>query len=307
MIDLFCQKKEVIDMKEVLKQAIEEIADPLVGGSMLEKKSERTLIIESLSDGKSTNKTSKNVIGDKKPRKHREIRENLLEWKNNDFSMYMSQIYIKKYNDVWQFSLINITMYLDKIKDKLDGVLGFCDNITFKDYIDYFFSVWADDYKKGMLTLKSFIYSTPIRAFASQYNYRERVKEYNQLHEQSAKSAIFVSNKRLREAFLLGSEHFVLEYGLILPINWLVVCDDRELKEAANYVAKAMYSLYQKGRIDDVFTATKKYSPYPKWLFFKDHKILINSLQKKTGNNFSLEIKFTGNKGFSFLRSQNSL
>ncbi len=303
MIDLFAPKKDVIDMKKVLIQAIQDVGDPLVENDTpsQDKKTERTLIIESLS-------TPSVKKGIPKPKKYRKIRDDLLEWKNNDFALYISKKYISEYHDVWQFPLMSITMYLDRIKDKIDNVLGFCDNITFKDYVDYFFKNWSDDYKNkhktAMLTLKSFTYSAPIKGFVSQYHYRDRVKAYNKEHDKTVKSAVFVNNKRLREAFLLGAEHFVLEYGLVLPVNWMVVCDDRELKEAANYIAKAMYSLYQKGRLEEIFIATKKYAPYPKWLFFKDHQILINSLNKKTNNSFRLDIDFTGDKGFSFLRSK---
>ena len=64
------------------------------------------------------------------------------------------------------------------------------------------------------------------------------------------------------------------------------------LKSAANEVAKSAYKLFSDGLIDKVLDNTKKYSPYPDWVVFKQPSVILLALGKKIGKDLNVDVSF---------------
>jgi hypothetical protein len=206
--------------------------------------------------------------------------DDLLEWSNRDFSLYIKNKYRKRYSSHWSPSIPSITLRLNNIKEVIDDLVGFCDNITFKDYIDFFFSEWADYWRsknKGkVLYLTVFYDKQSVKDFASKYDYQSSVKNYLNDNKTEADSPkmLSLSNKMMEQSHLLGISNLVEEYGIILSANWLIYKRNYDGDDVIKQMHKALLSLHKKKILSKAIEATEKYSPYPSRFLFKD----INSL-----------------------------
>ena len=232
------------------------------------------------------------------------IKINLAEWTNRDFGLYVKQQYYKKFKHEWSPTATNITIYFNNIKEAVNDIVGFCDNIVMKEYIDYFFSKWAEFYRdksKNILYLNSFKKPDAISDFYSIYNYTNSIKKYTEKKEVS--TDIILTEDILNKSYLLGIQNFILEFGLIIPCCWLINRLNYNIKSSVNMVAKAFLVSCKKNNDKEVLKNTKKYEPYPNWFPFKKYEVILLAVEKKTKNKIELSVAFNDTQDkYDFLR-----
>lgn len=227
------------------------------------------------------------------------IRENLLEWKNNDFSMYFIESFRKKIFPDWDANRIGITIYMGRIKESVSHALGFCDNIALKDYMDFFIDNWGKFYfKKGSdFYIGSMRDDAPLKDFMSKYDYKSSFTKFTS----KPKSGAIDTNKKqistsdIEPVFLSGGDNLILEYGLILPINWLIKVKKFSEEKAVNYIASAFKRVYASGDWNKIIDKTNALCPYPEWFQVKDCKEFLLSEEDK-----KLKLSFNKDSNYNF-------
>jgi len=239
-----------------------------------------------------------------KTKKKNGIKSDLEEWNNRDFAIYILSQYSRKYKHNWLPSISSLALQSGRIKEAVHDVLGFCDNLVFKDYIDYFFKNWADYYKRragNVLYISSLRGNESVVEFSGKYKYQDSLRNYAQGNKEEQRQCAEID---LYNSYLLGDENFISDYGIVLTCNWLVRKRDYDFKKAASYVAKAFLKIFNKGRAETVIKSTIKYSPYPSWFIFKKYNIILQAVSKKTGKEIQMKIEFTDDSKFIFLKEQ---
>lgn len=226
-----------------------------------------------------------------------EIRDDLTEWKNNDFALYLISIVRKSVFSNWDANRIGVTLYLGRIRDKLSQTLGFCDNIVLKDYMDFFVEHWGSYYfrQNGDFYMGSMREDEPIKDFGTKYNYQS---SFGRFLSKSDKDSILerkkISSGDLEPSFLSGGENFILDFGLLLPLNWLVKIKKYSSTKAVEYVASAFKNIYNKGNWKMVIKTTEEFCPYPDWFVIKD----CNDVLTKVGAKVEVKLKFSKNNSW---------
>jgi len=246
------------------------------------------------------------VVNFNREKRKYNLRVNVLEWTNRDFAIYMKIKYKEKYKEDWQLNVINITLYFDKIKDEVLKIYGHCDNVIMRDYINFFFSRWSNYFKNKskdkILYKKAFKNHEPLKDFVNCHDYKASIQKILK-KDKKDNSQKEINDEMMEKSYLLGDSNFILEYGLILTVNWLIVKRAYDIKKAVNYVANAFYKLHKKHISQYALNNTKKYEPYPDWFLFKKYNIILQVLNEKVKSNMSLSINFVKDiKKFNFLR-----
>lgn len=195
--------------------------------------------------------------------------EDLSQWTQRDFAIYMSEKYYEKYKTTWSYSTGSVVTYISLIKKNIYEALGFCNNIVMKNYIDYFFKNWLyfyhDDLKKNTKWLFYMKHADPIEKFCDTYDYAGSLKKYLDGKEipqkkktKKLKKTNFPPAKQLEMACLLGLDNAILEYGVLFVCNYLVLKENYTIEKAEKEVAKTIYSLYNRKMKDKVEAITRK-------------------------------------------------
>lgn len=208
------------------------------------------------------------------------LRRDLLEWKYNDFAYYLVNKIQQQVYPEWNAKILGVTLYMGRIKDVLMDILGFCDNIVLRDYIDYFADNWGKYYikLKGSFYIAYMRYDQPLKEFASRYNYKKSVAKYvkkqSKVEQESVNSILSAD---LENAYLASGESLLLDYGVVASINWLILQKRFSVEEAMDYVSGAYISLYNRGDWKYAVNITKKMSPYPNWFMVRDVSKIIGT------------------------------
>ena len=207
------------------------------------------------------------------------IREDLFDWKNSDFTIYFIQQFKKIINEEWTGDRVAMILYFGRIIDKISEVLGFCDNIVLKDYIDFFLKEWAMYYwkKKGNFTLWYLRDDRPLKDFVGKYDYNDSFNKYIASKSPSEKneSKKEISKNGIEQCYLAGGENLILEYGLLIPLNWLVIYKNYSIEQSNLYVVGAFDFLYSNNNWSKVFSTTEFFNPYPESFTIRDCDIIF--------------------------------
>lgn len=249
--------------------------------------------------GKKSKKTGvkKIHVSEIRASKERVIRDNLLEWKNNDFAMYFINLFRKKVYQNWEIQTLGATLYMGQIKESISSALGFCDNIVLKDYMDFFVDNWGKFYykKTSNFYVGSMKDDAPIKDFVSKYDYKS---SFNRIMSQVKQVDVIpdrksISTSDIDPVFLSGGDNMVLEYGLLLPVNWLIKVKKYSEEKAINYVASAFKRVYTNGDWMKIVKRTNDLSPYPDWFQVKDCKAFLLSAEEE-----KLQVSFSKDSNY---------
>jgi hypothetical protein len=237
------------------------------------------------------------AISDIKNSPRWKVRDDLSEWKNSDFTIYFIQQFRKNIDEEWNGSRVAMILYFGKIFDKVAETLGFCDNIVLRDYIDFFIKEWGMYYwkKKGNFTLWYLKDDRPIRAFVEKYDYNDSFNKFmaeknGHKIENKKRDKKEISKKRIEQYYLAGGENLILEYGLLVPLNWLITCKNYSIEHANLHIMGAFGSLYSRGNYQSVINETESLNPYPDSFVIKDCDIIFKKL------NIEVDLKLTFSK-----------
>jgi len=245
------------------------------------------------------------VVGFGNGKRKNHIKDSLIDWNNRDFAIYILAKYKEQHKCSWKPTIPNVAVQLGRVKEAIHDTLGFCDNLVFFDYINHFFRNWSDYYKRkasNTLYLNQLRGDEAVTEFASIYDYQSSLRNYEKRNKTPEKKGC--TEVDLDNAYLLGDENFVSDYGIILTCNWLILKRNYNVKKAVNYVARAFLKISKKGRADSVIKSTIKQSPYPSWFKFKNYNIILQAVGKITGKEIQMKIDFTDDNKFQFTKEK---
>lgn len=228
------------------------------------------------------------------------IKHELSSWTNRDFAIFMREKYIHRYYKDWGINIVGVVPYLDRIKDAIVVVTGFCDNIVFHDYIEFYFDRWCDYFlTTHEFSVHSMKFDAPVKDFAEKYDYKSSLMKYMQqscLKETHKKHTL--SGENIENAYLLGEEAFLLSCGLILSVNWLICEKQIDAEDAIRYVVDILKR--SQNNLKAIIDTTCKYSPYPKWFPFQDVKNILSQTDYEVMDDWSTKIEYSKNSKYSF-------
>ena len=208
------------------------------------------------------------------------IKEDINEWSNRDFALYISKKFSEKYKEFWDVRIVGVTMYIGRIKESLFEEIGFCDNITLKKYIDFFFENEIDGSMKraeGKFYINSLRYRTAISDFLDVYQYSPTIDD-----KQKVQSRKDIAQDDMDKAYLLSDESMVFKYGLVLSISYLIKIKSFNEEKAIKKISKAVEKIKKKNVIEEMINKTIEFSPYPDDMYFSDIDKVCDILEKES-------------------------
>lgn len=163
-------------------------------------------------------------------------RENLSDWTQRDFAIYIHEKYVEKFSKNCSINITKITTYLGNIKVSIKNVLGHCNNFVLKDYIDYFYNKYIETYVDReipwVFNMKS---DFVISSFAENY---EEKKDFPKKE---------IKMKEIENCYILGLNSVIREYGIMAAINYLKTKNKLDEISIFNKVARSLLELEEKG------------------------------------------------------------
>ncbi len=225
-------------------------------------------------------------------------KNNLEEWGAFDFFLYAEKKHMDKYGNKWGLNIGGGSLEINRIRNKFYDLFGFCCNLIMRDYIDFFFEHYMD----LMVNSDDGFYFSQMRndkiicEFHDGYDFSQSFLQYSESEKQCDEDTI--SNKVIKESYLIGDTSLVSNYGIVIALNWLIKVKKISPTEASRMVLAACREFAVKGMIDVVKSATEMYSPYPSSLLFKDPQMVIDKIDE----NIKIDVEFNDNSKYEFLQ-----
>lgn len=232
-------------------------------------------------------------IGGNKKRR-RKIPDRIESWVPADFVKYAKKLYYERYEMNWTLKYARACMDITEIKDNLLEAIGYCDNQLLKQYIDWFFERQADrDIEGAEGFYFGHLYNKKhIEYFASDYLDKDTSQS-----EPEAEDGKIVNPKDIELIYLLSEDRLVIQYGILIAVNWLIEYKGYSPQSAVNLVCNVCKKSKGSSYLTYIKEATEQYNPYPNTLKFKQADQLI----KKVDNNMSVNVKFGENMNLAEL------
>lgn len=232
----------------------------------------------------------------KKPEKPQ---RRFLNWVSKDFVGYARMRHYKRYGKDWEVNFVGACAELVKLKDSILDKMGFCDNVVLRDYIDFFFDRYADYFisKKKIFIFPFLREDWVIDKFINSYDYNESInntsKIYKENHNYDKKvESKSISIKDVEDSFLLSEERLIVDFGLVVAINWIAKKKNISIRDAIKSVYTNCLKICRKNKFDAVIKSTERYSPYPDTVKFKQVDKLIEKINSTVNSNFRVNVDF---------------
>lgn len=228
------------------------------------------------------------------------IKINMFDWNSRDFALYILQSYSRRYGQVYQANIVGVVTYMGRVRQQLANVQGFCDNVVFKDYIDFFFRKWSDYFKhkqKGVWHVHYLKRQQAIKQFVQQYRYPSRLEHYQSLHGKYG-----ISKEQLDAVYANGIKSFLIQFGIVTAINYLVMFQGKTPSQGAKQVAKCSIQIYKQNVSDynKVKFRTFSYSPYPASFTVRNAAQIFQAINSRTNDPLFGQIKFKESQKWNF-------
>jgi hypothetical protein len=105
---------------------------------------------------------------------------------------------------------------------------------------------------------------------------------------QAPKDTSIFSQETMESVYLISPENFVLKYGLILSVTWLMRKRNMGEQEAIKSVISHAESLCKKDKYEELSASTERHNSYPIWCKFIGLKKMLADLTDKTGEFFDI-------------------
>ncbi len=226
------------------------------------------------------------------------VKNNLEEWGAFDFFLYAQKKYTDKYGQQWDLNIGGGSLEINRIRDKFHDLFGFCCNLIMRDYIDFFFNNYMDTAirENESFYFKQMRNDKIMCEFYDGYNFSQSFLKYTELEKTDNKSLI--SNKEVRESYLIGDTSLVSNYGIVISLNWLIKVKGISPTESTRMVLVACRELAAKGMTDIIKSSTETYSPYPSSIQFKNPQLVMDRIDKDV----NLSVEFNDDSVYKFLQ-----
>lgn len=251
----------------------------IIKSALVEADSE--LVIFESSDGEG-------LISKKSGKQKLSIKEDINNWSNRDFALYVLKKYKDKKNINWNINIIALTTRFSIIGQNIQEVLGFCDNLTIKNYIDFFFEKWFDilvnENKDKKLHFSNLYNDKCVLQFVNNYCYSSFINNdtkpiIKKTVEKKDREKISLST--LKNSYVNGIDKFLEKFGYIVSINFIIHVLKEDPKASVKKIAEVLIELNSISKLDPIIIKTVEMGPYPEWFTFKKNEEFLNILSKK--------------------------
>lgn len=185
------------------------------------------------------------------------------EWVANNFYIYAREQYKLKYKcKTAPFTRPAGIDSMKKLKEDFDKMNGIKPNPQMiVDYIDWFYKNKLDGIISiyGSFNIQSMKYKTNMKEFCNQYSLN---KSYTVLENPKVEN---VSFSNMNAIFRASKVSFIMKYGIVFTLNWLMKNNNMNELEAKDIVMVAIKDAMKEGEsaIVKIVSVTKNFSPYP--------------------------------------------
>jgi len=225
-------------------------------------------------------------------------KSSLEEWGAFDFFYYADKKYIEKYGIKTNLNVGGNSVEINRIRDKLYDIFGFCCNLIMRDYIDFFFDYYIDTIVRedGSFYFRQMRNDKIICEFCDGYNFPQSFLRYTEGENTLIKRC--VSSAEIKDSYQIGNTSLVSNYGIVLSVNWLIKVRKENPTDAVRVVIDACRDLAVNGMIEVVKSSTDSYSPYPSFMLFKKPQLIMDRVDKRV----KLDVEFCDNDKYGFLQ-----
>lgn len=227
------------------------------------------------------------------------------EWVTGDFVSLARWLHYSRYKKDWDLNFRAACVEALHVRDEIVDFYGFCDNVVFKDFIEFFFRYFADDFIRKS---KRFLFvqmknDKVLDRFFSEYDYRSRI-DGKELKFENKTSMMQISKDNLQKSRALSLKRFILDFGLVICVNYEHIFMNKKPSMATKTIFDECRKIKKRNGIDAIRGAvevTELYSPYPSWLPF----LSVDKLVKKIDSSLSVNIEIDdSNEEFNFMRTK---
>lgn len=204
------------------------------------------------------------------------------QWNQNDLQWYLKNRYADKYGVTLNIPIASGHNWIGTIKFAMSKKFDGQDppNSVIKDYFDYCLDKHADEIirSEGQFSLYKLTKAKYILDYLDRRGVENNPQPIPAIKPVEASvESINLSIQDLTTAYRINSQYMVMNYGIVIPINYLMLVKGKTVDEAIAYVQAAMTKLAAKGPMEmgAAIEATNKFQPYPKWLKFIDANKIV--------------------------------
>jgi hypothetical protein len=216
------------------------------------------------------------------------------DWNSIDLRRYVANTYFKKWGETLKGNIQ--VRYNNQVIASVENIirtrLGLEGYAVLKEYFDWFIDtqvVTAAQMPGGMMWNR-FSYFKFVNAFCDKRKQPQAAAETLREPEAAVETPSAPKSHRinlgeLQTAFRMNPQVFVSRYGVVIPINYLLMVRKQSVDKAVEYVRNAVNKIHtvSPAAVREVFEATERYEPYPKWFAYGEPDALLTELSTKCG------------------------
>ena len=234
-------------------------------------------------------------VSDLQDSKTQKIRDKLSDWKYNDFAMYFLKEFYSKTDSSQKIRKLGMTLHMSAIRRAVAELLGFCDNVVLKDYIDFFMAEWLIYYQKkdNKFYVQQLWDNKVIVDFISKYDYsKSLLKRFPPSPDQDEEKNVLSD---LEVQYLSGGTNMLIEYGIVIPLNWLIRFKKYSRTDACDYLVSILQGASE-NIFQNIVDKTISLSPYPIIFQEKEYRNILKAINKT----LTVNVKFDQNEYFKW-------
>jgi hypothetical protein len=204
----------------------------------------------------------------KVPKAWKITKEKLSDWSSRDFAIYISQKYKKKYNEDWGLNGLAVVSNIAYIKEAVKNLQGFCDNIVFKDFLDFYFDKWIDlfRFKKGTNWFNAMKKTEVVEDFCRVYIYNsQNVKQEYDTLDGAMVELDEKEKEDIESSYVLGLGIMIINHGVYETFDFL--------NKKKGWTEELC--------VEKISTIAKEYHSKPVWGVIKVKSLLSKHKNKK--------------------------
>jgi hypothetical protein len=210
------------------------------------------------------------------------------QWKKKDVIWYFKNRYMEQFGVSVDVPLLAGYQQLETISYQIYKATGIdCTMAQLADFIDWCFSRHVNEMiqREGQFSLYKLTRPKLVLAYCKTIAAPATVHEAlpAPIADTTAEAdASLVTLDDLNGAFRIHSQYFVSNYGIILPVNFLMYVKKKSKEDAVKYVMNAISKMPTRDAEKLAKEATLKHAPYPTWFAFQQAGEIFPGFQVPT-------------------------
>lgn len=217
------------------------------------------------------------------------------QWNNRDFSLYLYDKLDKLSIPLNFKKVLYTTLHIPELTSLLKDANGYCDSLFLKNYIDYLFNNYKDNVIGSLIESDGRYVVNPKSLFNENFAL-SFIESYNHKNfSLDTKKNIYTD---IIKSYELGVVRFILDFGIIIPINYVKSLDNIDVNLYSKEIIKELIKA-KEPILNRILLKTEEMSPYPKGFSFQNYNKILEIVSKKRKVDLELKnILFTENLNF---------